>query len=268
MVVGRRLSATIFFVSLVYDFVMNRQFFFSLLVVICFCSQSARAELSSFVADAVQKAPGQEERRGKLYVSPLGTRFEFTVEKQKVIQIIQPPRGLFWLLFPDSKTYFEIKTPPARKQISGRDRSPCDLVDKEKCRKEGLVKFGKMSLERWVVGNRASKQAIEVWWDPVRHMYIKQLFPDGSEMIAGMSDSRQFEGLSVEQWKMTVTLANGTKSFSYMLFAPDLGFPIMEQGSKGLIKELHNVKPYPQNKAIYEIPDGYKKIGAPIKKRQ
>ncbi len=247
---------------------MNRHFFSLLIFVIFFCSQSAQAELSSFVADAVQKAPGQEERRGKLYVSPLGTRFEFTVKKQKVIQIIQPSRGLFWLLFPDSKTYFEIKTPPARKQISGRNKSPCDLADKEKCLKEGLVKFDKMSLERWVVGNRASKKAIEVWWDPVRHMYIKQLFPNGSKMIARMSGSRQFEGLLVEQWKMTVTLANGTKSFSYMLFAPDLGFPIMEQGSKGLVKELHNVKPYPQNKAIYEIPGGYKKIDVPIRKNR
>ena len=266
MVAGRRLSATIFFVSLVYELVMNRQIFSLLLVVICACSHSARAELSSFVADAVQKAPGQEERRGKLYVSPLGTRFEFTVKKQKVIQIIQPSRGLFWLLFPETKTYFEIKTPMARKQISGRYKSPCDLVDKEKCRKEGLVKFGKLSLERWVIGNRASKQAIEVWWDPVRHMYIKQLFPNGSKMIASMNGSRQFEGLLVEQWKMTVTLANGTKNYSYMLFAPDLGFPIMEQGSKGLVKELHNVKPYPQSRVKYEIPSGYKKIGTPRKK--
>ena len=154
---------------------MNRQFFSFILVVICACSQSARAELTSFVADAVQKSPGQEERRGKLYVSPLGTRFEFTVKKQKVIQIIQPSRGLFWLLFPDSKTYFEIKTSPARKQISGRDKTPCDLADKQKCRKEGSVKFGKLSLERWVVGNRASKKAIEVWWDPVRHIDRKSV---------------------------------------------------------------------------------------------
>ncbi|MCP4935272.1 MAG: hypothetical protein GY927_13965 [bacterium] len=245
---------------------MNRQFFSLLFVVIFFCSQSARADQSSFVADAVQKAPGQEVRRGKLYVSPLGTRFEFTVEKQKVIQIIQPSRGLFWLLFPDTKTYFEVKTPPARKQISGRNKSPCDITDKQKCRKEGLVKFGKMSLERWVVGNRANNKAIEVWWDPVRHMYIKQLFPNGSKMIASMSGSRQFEGLLVEQWKMTVTLANGSKNYSYMLFAPDLGFPIMEQGSKGLVKELHNVKPYPQDAALYDLPDGYKKIGAPLKR--
>ena len=89
---------------------MNRSIFILFFAAICFFATNARAELSSFVADAVQKAPGHEERRGRLYVSSLGTRFEFSVKKQKVIQIIQPSRGLFWLLFPRTKTYFEIKS--------------------------------------------------------------------------------------------------------------------------------------------------------------
>ena len=87
-------------------------------------------------------------------------------------------------------------------------------------------------------------------------------------MIAQMNGSRQFEGLSVEQWKMTVTLAGGGKNFSYMLFAPDLGFPVMEQGSKGLLKELHNIKPYDPDPQLYKLPLGYKKISSPLKKRK
>ena len=247
---------------------MNRRFSILLILVLCFCWQGAQAELFSFVADAVQKVPGQAERRGKLYVSPLGTRFEFTVEKQKVIQIIQPSRGLFWLLFPETKTYFEIKTKPSRALKAGRNKTPCDIGLPTRCRKDGVVKYGALSVERWIIGRPASKEAVEVLWDPVRRMYIKQLFPDGSKMIASMIGSRQFEGLLVEQWRMAVTLTNGSKNFSYMLFAPDLGFPIMEQGSKGLVKELHNVKPYPEDAALYKIPTGYKKIGTPARKTQ
>ena len=247
---------------------MNRSIFILFFAAICFFATNARAELSSFVADAVQKAPGHEERRGRLYVSSLGTRFEFSVKKQKVIQIIQPSRGLFWLLFPRTKTYFEIKSVPSRVLTGTRKKTPCELRDKAQCRKVGDVKFGGMSLERWTVGDPANKTAVKVWWDPIRRMYIRQIFPDGSKMIAQMNGSRQFEGLSVEQWKMTVTLAGGGKNFSYMLFAPDLGFPVMEQGSKGLLKELHNIKPYDPDPQLYKLPLGYKKISSPLKKRK
>ena len=245
---------------------MNRQFLILAFVALCLSAVPARAELTSFVADAIQKAPGYDERRGKLYVSPLGTRFEYTVKKQKIIQIIQPSRGLFWLLFPQTKTYFEIISAPSQVITGSRNKTPCDITDKDLCRKDGVIKVAGMTLERWTVGVPRTKEAVKVWWDPVRRMYIRQLFPDGSIMIARMSGSRQFEGLLVEQWKMTVTLANGEKNYSYMLFAPDLGFPVMEQGSKGLVKELHNIKPHAPDPSLYEIPANYIKIKMPAKR--
>lgn len=242
---------------------MNRSILFFSFLCFCLYPADVYAELSSFVADAVQAAPGKEARRGKLYVSQRGTRFEFTAQKQKVIQIIQPSRGLFWLLFPKTKTYFEIKTAPSGLIKSSHAKMPCRPAAQTICRKRGIVKSGKAVLEHWVVGGKGAKQQINVWWDPVRHMYIKQVFPDGRTMLAEMTGSIEFEGRLVEQWRMSVPLKGKAWNYSYMLFAPDLGFPVMEQGSKGLIKELHNIKPYNADSSLFEIPSGYKKVLPP-----
>ncbi len=233
---------------------------------ICLFSARASAELSSFVADAVQDEPGQEVRRGKLYVSPLGTRFEYVARAQKVIQIIQPSRGLFWLLFPRTMTYFEVKSTPSKNLKGTRAKVPCVPDGKAVCKKLGTVKIGEAKLERWLVGDRVAKSSVKVLWDPRRRMFIKQEFPDGSTMEARQSGVRTFEGLTVEPWKMTYSYADGRKEYSYMLYAPDLGFPVMEQGSKGLVKELHNIKPYAQDASLYKIPNGYKKIAIPLQK--
>ena len=238
----------------------------ALFVVLGFCwsSTSAHADMSSFVADAVQAAPGQEQRRGKLYVSELGTRFEFTARNQKTIQIIQPAKGLFWLLFPKTKTYYEIKSAPFGVTHGRRARAPCEPSAQTECFREGLVDLTDKSIERWIVGDKISKQRVKVWWDPVRRMYIRQQFPDGRMMVARMTGTRTFEGRKVEQWQMVVTLTNKVKLYSYMLYAPDLGFPVMEQGVTGLIKELHNIKAITVDAALYKIPAGYRKIPLPV----
>jgi hypothetical protein len=238
---------------------MNRQFHILFFFCFCFFTTEAFAELSSFVADAVQSVPGQEVRRGKLYVSDIGTRFEFTVRKQKVIQIIKPSQGIFWLLFPKTKTYFERKSRPSRLLQGRRSVLPCLPDPQGKCRKLGVVKSGKMYYENWIAIDPQTKGMVSIWWDPVRHMYIRQVFTDGSNMVAQMTGTRQFEGRFVEQWIMTVTLASGARYYSYMLYAPDLGFPIMEKGSGGLVKELHNIKPLKADASLYVIPPGYQK---------
>lgn len=244
---------------------MSRLFFILSIFSFCLFSTAAIAGMSSFVADAVQASPGQETRRGKLYVSPIGTRFEYTAQKQSAIQIIKPSQGLFWLLFPKTKTYFEIKSVPSHTLPVGKVRVPCKPTNDMECRNEGDVKSGTMTLQRWVIGDKKVGNLVKVWWDPKRGMYIRQVFPDGSKMVAKMSGMRQFEGRSVEQWTMVLSLASGARQYSYMLFAPDLGFPVMEQGSTGLVKELHNIKPYAQDAALYQIPLGYNKIQTVLK---
>ncbi len=219
----------------------------------------AKAELSSFVADAVQAAPGLETRRGKLYVSDLGTRFEFTAKNRKVVQIIQPSLGLFRLLFPATRTYFELKSPSSRLVKARRKKKPCQTTGSVICKRKGMVKSGAMTLEHWVVARAGEKSGVDIWWDPVRHMYIRQVFPDGRTMVARKVGTRQFEGRLVEQWKMTLRLAGGAEYYSYMLFAPDLGFPVMEQGSAGLVKELHNIRPYKVGPDMFEVPEGYRR---------
>ena len=242
---------------------MNRLYFSLLLLCLSVLATDVSAKMSSFVADAVQAVPGQEQRRGKLYVSDLGTRFEFTSKKQKVIQIIQPKLGLFRLLFPKTKTYFEIRSPSSRLTLGRRAKAPCKPTAKIECYKQGEVKSGAMSLERWYVKDKDEKTSMRVWWDPKRHMFIRQLFQDGTKMVAQMQGSRRFEGRKVEQWKMTVFMTTGIRLDSYMLFAPDLGFPVMEQGGNGLVKELHNIKAYPEDPSLYELPAKYKKIRFP-----
>ena len=244
---------------------MKQLSFILYLLGFCVFSTDAIAVLSSFVADAVQVVPGREVRRGKLYVSELGTRFEFTENKQKIIQIIEPAKGLFRLLFPKTKTYLEVKSEPLPVFRGRRAKVPCVAKPHFLCRKVGLFKVGKAVLERWIVGSLKGKGGIKSLWDPSRHMFVQLLYPDGGKMEAHMSGIVRFEGRSVERWKMTFTRASAAPQYSYMLFAPDLGYPVMERGDRGLVKELHNIKLYAKDAALYEVPGDYKKIILPAK---
>ena len=230
------------------------------LLAFCIFSTDVFAGLSSFVADAVQIMPGREVRRGKLYVSELGTRFEFMENKQNVIQIIEPAKGLFRLLFPKTKTYFEIKSEPLPIFRGRRSKVPCVQKPNVLCRKVGLFKAGKVVLERWIVGSLKGKGEIKSLWDPSRHMFVQLIYPDGNKMEAHMNGVITFEGRSVERWKMTFIRAGRMRQNSYMLFAPDLGYPVMERGDSGLVKELHNIKLHASDQTLYDVPGGYKKI--------
>ncbi len=246
---------------------MYRPFLVLSLFVFCiFCAEPVYA-FSSFVADAVQTEPGHQTRRGKLYVSKLGTRFEFTENKQKVIQIIQPANGLFRLMFPNTKTYFEIRTRVSVVAAGGRQsKTPCLPGPRALCRKVGYLKTaGGGLLERWVIGAAKDGGRIKVLWDPARHMFIQQILPDGSKMEAHMSGVTVFEGRSVERWEMTVTMLSGFRQKSYMLFAPDIGYPVMEQGGRGRKKELHNIKLHTPDSTLFIVPPDYKKLPFPTR---
>lgn len=226
-------------------------------------SGTAHAEVPSFVADAVQAAPGMEPRNGKLYVGRLGTRFEFTESKQRVIQIIQPHKGLFRLLFPDTKTYMEMQGPASTLVNGERPTDPCRPSAEIDCRKEADETIGDIAVERWVAGPKGGQQAVTIWWDRVRRMPLRQTFPDGGSARAEMTGAIDFEGRKVEQWKMAMTPKGGQEQFSFMLFAPDLGIPVMEQGATGLVKELHNIALTTPDPALYEVPAGYQKVTPP-----
>ena len=247
---------------------MKRLFLIFSLVGLCIFSTDTRAELTSFVADAVQVVPGREVRRGKLYVSELGTRFEFMESKRQVIQIIEPAKGLFRLLFPKTKTYIEVKSAPLPVFRGRRSKVPCIARPHFLCRKVGLLKSGNAVLERWVVGSLKGKRGIKSLWDPSRHMFVQLIYPDGSKMEAHMNGVVTFEGRSVERWKMTLTKVSGLRQNTYMLFAPDLGYPVMEQGESGLVKELHNIKLHTQDKNLYEVPADYRKVSVPVKAKR
>lgn len=236
---------------------------FSLAGSCCF-SAKARAGLASFVADAVQVEPGKNVRRGRLYVSERGTRFEFTQNGQKVIQIVQPSRGLFRLLFPATKTYFEVKYTPRAAFGKHGTKVPCVPMKGFFCRRTGQIKTGRAVLEQWLIGTK-KKRAITALWDPSRHMFVQKIYPDGSKMVALMNGVINFEGRRVERWKTTVTMISGLRQNSYMLFAPDLGYPVVEQRDFGSRRELHNIKNHKADAHLYAIPADYRKAELPPK---
>lgn len=236
---------------------------YGLLALLSLAPSMVRAEVPSFVADAVQVAPGMEARSGKLHVGKLGTRFEFTEKGQQVVQIIQPSEGVFRLLFPKTKTYMEMRGKPATLKNGDRPVDPCRPDTELECRKEGDENIGLIAAERWIIKPREAEKAVTIWWDRQRRLPVRQLFPDGARLEADMTGSMKFEGREVEQWKMVLTPKTGAQQFSYMLFAPDLGIPVMEQGATGLVKELHNITPMEPDAALFELPEGYQKITSP-----
>ena len=224
-------------------------------------SAGSAAADPQFTADAVQTQPGQEMRYGKLYVSDKGTRFEFQQAGQTVVQITLPADNKTITLFQLSRTYVETPSEAGASEGAFRPDVPCKASANLECKKESADKDGSAKPERWTMSPK-NGVPVHIWWDAKRKMAVRQEYADGRVMQATMRMAMPFNGKTVENWEILYMSPAGMFRRALSVYAPDLGFSVLERQPDGVTRELRNVETGTPDAKLFMVPDGYKKYDA------
>ena len=218
-----------------------------------------------FTADAVETAPGREMRYVRLLAGEKGSRFEFQMGGQPVVEIVLPAEGKVLTLFPLDHTYLEGQTAIGVPFADSQASSPCQpQPEGAECKKEAEgAAAGPAGLERWVIVHKGVPEEERVWWDTQRKMAVRQEYADGREMQATMRGTNGCSRTaSLRTGKSSNMMPNGMYKRGFSLFAPDLGIAVAERQPGGVVRELRNIQPGAPDAKLFEVPENYKRIGA------
>ena len=217
----------------------------------------------SFTATTVQSAPNVATQSGKIFVSELGTRFEFSERGRAMVQIVMSKERIMRVLFPADKVYMETQAPADTPSIAEDDTVPCVSVETMTCAKLGIDKFGDMDVERWTQTFKGSEAVSTLWWEPSRKMIVRQEFPDGRIMQMALAGTVDHFGRPVEQWDISFAAGQGQVAKGMRLIDRDLGIIVKDQAPTGVVRELQNVQEVEVTPDWFKVPAGYQRIKQP-----
>ena len=217
-----------------------------------------------FSAWAVQIVNGQEVHRERIFVSDNGIRAEFQDRGRDMVRIVLPKQKLMRILFPQDKVYFEIQAPADTPASMSNDRKPCPEVEGLVCEKVGNAVFGDIPVEQWKQTHTPTKTSSNVWWEPVRKIAVRQEFPDGRIMQLTLEGNVDFDGRSVENWKVTMADKDGKTAEAVRFIDMGLGIIVKEHDqSSGMSRELRELKISASDQGWFDVPQGYQRSEAP-----
>jgi hypothetical protein len=216
-----------------------------------------------FTADAIETEPGHDMRYVRLHFGEKGSRYEFQVSGQPVVQIVKPAEGIALTLFPLSRTYLESKNVPSPVPAAFRPMVPCEPSPVVECRREADTQGESQAaqkIERWTVVTMSEPAGVHRWWDPQRKFAVREEFHDGRVMQANMLGTTSLDNRTVENWEFLYLSPYGGYQRGLSLFSPDLGFAVAEKQPGGVSRELRNIQPGEPDSKLFEVPEGYKKV--------
>ncbi len=234
----------------------------SLLWLFSFCANAFQISVE-FSADAIQLSPGRPPLMSKMYVSKNAVRTELNQQGYRIVDIAFPAKGKRILLYPDQKMYIEQKGLPGSRTWSGKSvKTPCDGVKNAKCKNMGTEKLNKRQVEKWQVERVINGKPFKSlhWIDVKRRIAIKEMFPDGSVSELKMLGNTTVNGRKLEQWESVFNHPSGQHRVSKQWYDPELKMVIREELPGGYLRELTNIQVKKQDRKLFSIPKGYKKV--------
>jgi len=219
-----------------------------------------------FTADAVEIEPGRDMRYVRLYFGEKGSRYEFRVSGQPVVQIVKPREGIALTLFPLSRTYLESRNAP-NAPVGFRPSVACQPSPIVECRMEADTPAegaGAQKIERWTIISRGEPVGVRLWWDTQRKIAVREEYPDGRVMQASMLGTLTFDNRTVENWEFLYLSPSGSYQRRTSLFSPELGFAVAEKQPGGASRELRNVQLGEPDAKLFEAPEGYQKVDVAV----
>ncbi|MBN2372296.1 DUF4412 domain-containing protein [bacterium] len=175
-------------------------------------------------ADQVLTSPYGPEQRSKMYMAKKMSRWD---DGQRT-SIVRWDKNVMWIINHSDKTYFESPLDP--------DKVPVNLKDMEKA--TDRKKLGNETVE----GRKCEKYQIKV------------------NMKEAMSDELAKE--KDEGFKKFMSQMKTEMTFLTWI-DPDLGVAVKTQMDDGTVTLLKNIQVGTQNKGLFELPSGYKKVSSP-----
>jgi hypothetical protein len=236
------------------------------LVSLLLTSQAQAYEIATeFSAIAVQKVPPRPEFRAKMYVSKHAVRTDSTLNSISVIEIVNTKKQIRWLLVPKDKVYLQQKRelPSTSTGVSkSKSVKPCAGLPQTTCRMLGKESINGRETEKWefVVERGGKSQRSLHWIDIERNMPVREFFPDGTISELVFKGKEKLNNRKTEKWELSVTHTDGQKVRSLQWYDPELMMTIREEMQGGFVRELRDIKTGSQDKKLFEVPPGYRKI--------
>ncbi len=230
-------------------------------------TQAPAADIS-FMAEAVETAPGQASRSARIYRMGDAMRMETLGPGERMIRIVLPAQGVMRLLDPQKKIYMEITGAPPP-NAADQPTSPCDgLPPEASCRAAGTASVGTTATERYEVEDPRSGVAMTLYWDPRRRQVLRQEMPDGTVLEKTYLGPSQHLGRPVEHWRTVLTKAQGETETGEWWFDPELRTIVREQHADGRTRELTSIQVGQVDPALFQVPADYQRQEVPQPPRQ
>lgn len=216
---------------------------------------------ADFSAEVVQGTSQGQSVRGRMYVGAGRVRTEMKQNDQLLIEIIDPGKGLAWMVDEGRKVYSERSVPQVIAP-SADSRSPCDGVEGTDCRQmPDEVRNGR-NARKWLL--RIKGEERQQWNDAI-HNFPIQIVEAGQVVMAKVFIGAEvLNNRQVERWR-TLQQNASTVVENEQWYDPQLNIAIRQVAQDGSFSELRNIQLGLQADALFELPQGYRKLDAPAR---
>jgi hypothetical protein len=227
---------------------------------------SSAADKVQFSAEAVTSRGDQKMHR-KMFVGNTAVRTEMEMGGRKMIQIMNTSTGTAWTLFPDSKTYYELKTPPGAGQMKQAEASPnpCTGAKNLTCTNLGAETVNGRATNKWKIqGNMNGQEFSSLQWiDKERNLPVRIFHHDGAVTELMLVGKEVMNGRNAEKWEVVNTSSEGKEQRLTQWYDPEIKVTVREEMPGGFVNELKNIRVGAQSQVLFSLPAGYKKVDAP-----
>lgn len=218
-----------------------------------------------FSATAVQIAPGQTEYEKKMYVGKDIVRTDSVFNNNTLIEIVNSKEQVQLFLIPSEKIYLQKKSSgPVIPMVSGKaaSTSPCAEMRDTSCEMLGKEMINNRQAEKWeFTENQGGQMHLSLHWiDVERRMVVREFMPDGTLTELLPLAAELIDGRHTEKWLWRSMTPDGQMETATQWYDPELKMAIREELPGGYIRELRDIKTGVQEKALFEIPEGYRQV--------
>ncbi len=228
---------------------------------------AAAADIS-FMAEAVEKAPGQAARTARIYRMGDAMRMETLEPGERMVRIVLPGQGVMRLLDPQNKVYMEVQGTPVPSG-SAMPANPCAGAPPDaNCRMTGTANLGGTQTERYELQDPQSGASVAMFWDPQRHQVLRQEMPDGTVLEKSYLGPGQHLGRSVEHWRTVLTKPEGGSEAGEWWYDPEIEMVVREERADGYTRELTSIQVGQVDPHLFQVPSDYRQKEPPAPQAQ
>ena len=233
-------------------------FFISVGICLLLQAMSLRAGWfgADFSAEVVQGTAQGQELRGKMYVGAGRVRTEMKQNEQSMIEIIDPSKGLAWVVDVGRKLYQQ-RTVPQVSTDSAKNRTPCDAVEGAQCQQLADEQLNGRNSQKWLLRINGKER---LQWNDSHHGFATQIVEAGQLVMAMVFIGEEsLNGRRVERWRALQYTPKGVVE-NEQWYDPQLNIAIRLMAKDGSFRELRNIQLGAQNETLFELPSGYQRL--------